>query len=480
MFDRLRAWLLEVWNKMINKSTIKDKLSVDIAISDGMLEAIKMWSLMYEDDTSWMNDLPYTGPRLTSDRQHSMNLPAAIASEIARSTTLEMKVEITGSGNRATYLNEQISRQLASLRQQLEIAIAKGGMIFKPYVSGDRVMIDYVQADQFFPVEFDADGHLTAVIFSDQRVVGKYYYTRLESHTMTDQGCEITNRAFRSENPEVLGQEVDLTDVTAWADIAPEATITGIERPLFSYFRNPSANTIDATSPLGVSCFSRAPALIKEANILWSNFLWEFESGERALYIDVLAFGKDENGKPILPNQRLYKTVESGSPDGEFFEDWSPTFREANILNGLEAILRKVEFVCGLAYGTISDPASIERTATEVASSKQRSYATIVDTQKALRLALEDLVEAMDIWTTIEGLAGTGAYSINFQFDDSVVVDREGQINTDMRMVNAGLISKLEFRMRNFGEDEETAKIRLEEINAEQPQDPYEKQRFGT
>ena len=88
--------------------------------------------------------------------------------------------------------------------------------------------------------------------------------------------------------------------------------------------------------------------------------------------------------------------------DGMFHE-WTPSLREENILRGLDAILKRIEYACGLAYGTLSDPASVEKTATEIKASKQRTYATVTDTQKALQSALERLIWAMDVWTTIGG-----------------------------------------------------------------------------
>ena len=74
-----------------------------------------------------------------------------------------------------------------------------------------------------------------------------------------------------------------------------------------------------------------------------------------AIPVDTLAFGKDERtGKPVLPNKRLYRTLNQGGElsDEEMFHEWSPEFREASIISGLDAVLKKNEFVCGLAYGT--------------------------------------------------------------------------------------------------------------------------------
>jgi A118 family predicted phage portal protein len=196
--------------------------------------------------------------------------------------------------------------------------------------------------------------------------------------------------------------------------------------------------------------------------------LWEFESGQRALYADELAFGKDKDGKPILPNKRLYRSLDMGGQADDLFKEWTPTLREENILRGLDAILKRIEFACGLAYGTLSDPQTVDKTATEIKTSRQRSYATVVDTQKAVQKAMDDLLYAMDTWATLSKLAPKGKYTATYDFDDSVIVDKDAQFQQDLRLVQSGIMSPVEFRMRNFGEDEETAKQKIAEAKAGQ------------
>lgn len=460
MFAKILLWMREVINKMFGQTKVKQALNVDVAISSVMAEALQTWSLMYSNQAEWL-----------SDTIKSLNLAASIAGEIARSVTIEMQIEISGSA-RADYLAEQFKPAQDRLREKLEVGVAKGGLMMKPYISGDRINVDFVQADQFYPVAFDANGNITSCVFADQRTVGQNYYTRLEYHQMTESGCVIRNVAFRSTSQEVLGNQVSLDSIPEWATIEPEATITGIERPLYAYFRYPLANNVDPSSPLGVSCYSRAIDLIKDADIQWSNLLWEFESGKRAIFVDVLAFGKDVDGKPKLPDRRLYRALETGSAEGDLYHEWTPEFRDASIKSGLDAILKRIEYNCGLAYGTLSDPQSVDKTATEIKTSKQRSYATVTDTQKALEDALDDLLYAMDTWATLGRLAPMGSYEVVYEFDDSVIVDKDLQFQQDLRLVGQGIMSKVEFRMRNFGESEEIAKAKIAEVTAEQPVEP--------
>lgn len=458
MFAKILSWIREVLNKMINQSSVKQSLGVNVAITPLMAEALTKWSLMYTNQATWL-----------SNDVKSLNLPATIAAEIARAVTIEMDVEVSGSP-RADFLHNQMDHVVDALRRHAEYAMAKGGMMLKPYIAGDGLAVDFVQADQFYPVAFDSNGHMTACVFSDQKVIGQSFFTRLEYHAVTPDGYRVTNAAFKSSSQNTLGTPVNLNSVEVWQDIQPETIIQNVDRPLFAYFKTPFANNIDPTSPLGVSCYSRACDLIEQADRQWSDLLWEFESGKRALYVDELAFDKDTNRKPILPNKRLYRTLKgTGKIDGEtLFEDWTPTIREVNILNGLDAILKKIEFNCGLAQGTISDPSTVALTATEIKMSRQRTYATITDTQKALEDALEGLLYAMDVWTSIGNLAPKGTWQAVYTFDDSIVADHDTQFLQDTQAVTLGTMSKVEWRMRQYGETLEMAQQALALITTEQ------------
>ena len=89
---------------------------------------------------------------------------------------------------------------------------------------------------------------------------------------------------------------------------------------------------------------------------------------------------------------------------------------------------------------------------------RQRTYATILDVQTALQDALVQLVWAMDQWATRGELAPEGEYEMLFEFDDSVVVNRQEEFMERMQLVTAGVMQPWELRAWYLGEDEATAK----------------------
>ncbi len=495
----------EIIGKMIGGKTIEKTLQVKPVISSGMAEALELWKDMYENKAPWLS----SGMGSSKAKVISMGIPAFIASEKARTALLEMRSEITapeGSKDRAEYLDKQYKEKvLSKLRVQLEYGIAKGGLVIKPYFvpnSSDntkgQLEFDFIQADNFYPLAFDGSGKITEAAFIQTKTDKETVYTRLEHHKLEGSNVIVQNRAFKRSSGYAgnsgigdLGGEIPLTSVPEWAGLEPEITIKNVNRLLFAYYKNPGANTIDTYSPLGVSTYSRAVDLIKEADKQFSRMLWEFEGGELAIDIDRSMLIDDydsETGsvqvtRPEL-QQRLFREVDT--EEGQFFKVFNPAFRDSSLLNGLNSILMRIEDVCALSRGTLADVSLEARTATEIKILKQRTYSDITDIQtKALQPALEDLIYTMNVYCTLYNIVGDapidpvtgtivtnniGKYEVSFEWDDSTITDTETELSKRILLMQSGLSSRVEVRMWYFGETEEQAKEALRKVDEENVQ----------
>lgn len=466
MFQKILSFIKGVVKKMFSKGNIKEALGVDIAISTEMAQAIELFEKIYINEAPW----------LKKDMVESLELGSSIANEFTRLTTLEMKSEITGSA-RADFLNEQYQKLKERLNQNLEVGNAVGGLVFKPYVKDGKLYVDLVKGSCFYPTEFNSSGDIIAGIFVSQLTKGDNIYTRLEYHKFYENAIEddvsyiIQNVAYKSTDNSILGTRIDLTKIQEWANIQQYTGIRYVEKPLFSYYKPPVANNIDMDSPIGVSVYARAIDLIKEADRQWGRIVWEYEASEKAVYVDELATKPSKNkNRNFMVNKfkdRLYRVLDTGKSETDFFKDYSPEIRDEAFWRGLNKILERIEFNVGLAYGTLSEPMYSDKTATEIKASKQRSYATVSRMQENLQKALENLIYAMDVLTTLYNLAPQGNYEVSFNWDDSLVVDTEREQTLQMQEVNAGLRSKIRYIMFRYGATEEQAKEELQKIQEE-------------
>lgn len=436
----------QVIRKMLGREKIKDAIGVEVAVSDKMANEIDLWAKMYKNEPPWKEkNIKLCG------------LPAAIAGEFARLVTLELKTEVTGND----FINEEYQAVVSDIRKYTEYACAKGGLAMKPYASEGHIEVDMVQADRFFPTKFNSRGEVTAAVFAESLTVGKKVYTRLEYHQHEGTMYHINNKAFVKQdldNVEVLGKEVPLTAVPEWANLQEEVTLKNVKMPLFAYFKIPNANNVDDTSPLGVSVYSRAINDIKEADNQWTRLLWEFEGSELAIDADITLFKKDDKGNYEFPKgkDRLFRMMDLDD-NAEKYKVFAPAIRDENLINGFNAILRRIEFNVGLAYGTLSDPNTVDKTAEEIKASKQRSYSTVSDIQKSLQTALEQLVYAMDVMAQLSGLSGRKKYEMSFDWDDSIVIDKEQELASMQQDAVAGFIRKELYVAAKYGVSEEEA-----------------------
>lgn len=418
----------------------------------------------------WLDLYQYGGG--TEHDSHSLDLAAAIASEFARLVLAENDLAADGTSKRAKYLNTQFQIFLQSFADsKAETAFALGSMAFKPYVSGGRILVDMVRADRFVPTEFDDTGTATAAVFMARKVIGQRYYTRLETHTFDakQQSYTVESRAYCSLTDGALGQPCSLGSVPGWETLKERQTIQNIEHPLFAVFRNPASNTIDMDSAVGVSVFAHAAELIRDANAQWARILWEYKATEAAIDASEDLFRKDrKTGRMTeLPagKKRLFRRhFATDKPLSQEMQVFAPAIRDSSLFNGLNHILQRIEFNVGLAYGTISEPADIEKTAEEIRTSKQRSYVQVSKMQRALRSAFEHLLYAMDVYTTLYELAPEAEVTLRCTWGDSVLEDFDKEYSRRLQMVSAGLLSKEQFVMWYFNCDETKAAEYLPKI----------------
>ena len=449
-------WLKRFFGKFKAVSTPESAVRIAFqkapAVSREMRQNIDLWYAMYINRPPWE----------TCDVQ-SLGIPAAIARELSRTSMTEFSILVSGSP-RADYIDEQVQRALPSFLKALELGLALGGVALKPVVAGDKIAVDYTSATAFMPTKFGGDGSITAGVFREVQRYNDRTYVRLEDHEFVEDGEEtlyrIRNKAYNAgSNGQPNGQEIPLGTVPDWSNIQPEVLIRGLQKPLFGVFQNPRENNVDFGSDIGVSIYSGAAVgLIRQADEQWGRLIWEYESGERKIFVDSSA------ADAKMYRSRLFEYGSFGGITGDFFQEFNPDLRDDPLYQGFQRIVQRIEFETGVAYGDISDPQSVEKTATEIRASKQRKYITVKSIQAEFEKTISDLIYAMDAFCDIYQTAPAGVYEVSFTWGDSVMDDPDAQRQDkamDLQEVSAGLMNDYEYRMKWYGESEEEARANL-------------------
>ena len=436
--------------KMFPAKTLKQVIGHEVAISQQMIERIELWGAMYRGQAPWVDD-----------QVDSLQIEQGICREFSNVCLNEMESSISNEK-----LDKLYQKAIRELNENLQAGIGLGSFCIKP-LGGSSV--EYVTADRFVPIAFDARGRLTSVVFIQvKRISEDSFYLRFEFHEWNqDQTLRIQNKAYHTSNVSSIGSPVELSVVEEWAALPEDIMYQGVERPDFGYYRNPIKNEVDG-SPCGISIYDSAINMIRKTDIQFGRLDWEFESGERAVHVDVTALQPaptlDGKGKTkyVMPklNKRLYRGLNLSKSNGEdLYQEYSPEFRDGSIINGLNAYLRRIEFSVSLSYGDLSDVNDVDKTATEAKIAKKRKYNMVKAIQSNLKDCLEDLVYALAFYN---GMTRSG-YEFLCTFKDSILVDEETEREQDRQDVAMGVMRLEEYRAKWYGETLEEAEKNLPE-----------------
>lgn len=433
---------------MIDAAAIAAAMQVPCLISGEMQEQMQLWEDLYKNRASWQKR-----------RVKALRLPAVIARELKRLALTELVLSVDDAE-----LNDTLAAYLPAFRRNLDFGLSMGGMLLKPYYDG-QIRLDFVAQNAYLPVAYCRDT-CTAVICPEERTIGKYTYVRLEFHQFDESQHihTITQRCFRSGMAGTLGTACSLKEVPEWAELLPEKRYENVSKPLFAIFQVPDANNIDFTSPFGISVFADAVDLIHDADVQWERILWELESSERAIDASEDLF-RYQDGKPVLPKgrERMFRCLERTGDGNAIFNTFSPEIRDTSYFNALNQMLRRIENIVGLSYGTISEVTDIEKTAEEIKSSKQRSFVHICDIQENLRRAFENTLYGLQYYRDYYRNQVAKPAILTCNFGDGVLEDREKEYQRRLQMVQVGILRPELFLSWYFDCPEEDAKAMLPE-----------------
>lgn len=411
---------------------------------------------------------------------------SSIASYIANKVTLELESNIESkkaNSAREEFINKEYQLLVDKARKIIELVLVEGSGILKPFVSGKRLGVDFLTNDYFRPIKFNDLDELVEVIFLNTIKINGKKFTKVEHHIFNElEGTyTIRNTAHMGEGINYSGvftDKVPLSQIPEWADIQEEITLENIERPFYSYIKTPYADPNDVSSPLGVSLFTKILTQLKDYDAVYDSYMWEIEAKEAVYVIPrqaTMHFEDELSPRKLKKRERLFMELDyDPSTSNTPYTVPSSEIRYDSYESAINAISRDIEFNVGLAYGELSNAQLQDKTATEVRASKERSYATISELQKSLKISFEEIVKVMDELVTLYSLApdDLGNYEVTFYFDDSIAVERTSPMLEEVKL---GILRPEYYLMERYGYTYDEAMERVygkqEELKSEPNQE---------
>ena len=161
-----------------------------------------------------------------------------------------------------------------------------------------------------------------------------------------------------------------------------------------------------------------------------------------------------------------YALPKSFGDDKNGIHEFSPQLRTASFIESLQENLNMLSINCGLGSGfyTLKNVGSA-LTATAIYAGNQDLYRSTKKHEKALKRVIMDILRAVNSSPFTK--VSLDMTSLSVVFDDSVIENKDAEKQTDIIDVNSGLMSRVEYRMKWFGESEEDATSAIKLIDSE-------------
>lgn len=460
----------------MNSEKIKQAFPGDRFPEDGGYYAkMDMWQRIYEGEPEWkavkQAGLGKGGKR----RMNMLGTGKILCDEFAHKCFGEQVDISCGSEEYDKFILDFLDNESfwKNIPQLLSKAFAQGGCVMREYIDNGKVKLSFVEGRHFYPLKWD-NRIVSEGIFEEISARGKYYYTLFEKHSEKGGIFLIEDLLFKSSDPNVLGDRVPLTEL--YPNMESDSFTYDTSVPLFQYFKPDFSCNIRTELPLGISCFANCTDTLKAIDVAFDSFAREFILGKKRIIVPsscIRTVVNPETGiseRYFDADDEVYQALKCDEDKDLKITDNTVALRVQEHVDAINALLNILCFQVGLSPGSLSfDKSGGLKTATEVISEENKTAITIRCQKNLLVEFIEGMCRAVLELAMKTGEISQGEYEITAAFKDSVIIDDNTLIDNNIKLVSAGLKSKLSAMMEVMKCDEETAKKELERIRAEEP-----------
>lgn len=322
------------------------------------------------------------------------------------------------------------------------------------------IRVNGVNATRIIPLSW-SNGVVTEASFISELVIkGKTYYI-ISSHIKEDDGYVIYNDLLNS-NYKIESLSYNLLPIIRTKSL----------KPLFYIIKTNISNNIDLDSPMGISVYSEAIDNLKGCDVVFDSCIREVITGQRIVMMNKCLLTTDEQGRPIAPQdvKQTYMQFfgdDANSDINEYIKEFHPNLNTDSLDKELQNQLNMLSSKVGLGTNYYRfDSVSGAVTATQYVGERNDFMRNAVKISKSIKSALHDLVLGiLFVGKNILGANVDDNAKVEISISDGVVEDDSKEREQDRQDVKDGIMSKAEYRAKWYGETEEEAKKKIDEIS---------------
>lgn len=449
-------------------------------VKNVMQSYIEMWSSWYKGSVKdFHNYFIYNGKKKVNQKRFTMNMAKEISEDWSDILWSEKcKISMADENSQAQFDELVDTLDLYFIINQLlerSGALGTAGSVVSVYdliqnedgmyldVSDAKTRVDVVNVDWIYPLSWNNKG-ITECAFGSVEFVKGVRYVVLSVHKIAENGNYIIhNHLFRDNNG-------NLTEITEQDDTMKEFD-TKSNIKWFSVFEPPLTNNLFENSPFGIPHFANAIDNMKAVDISFDALKNEINDGRKRTFVRADMFNYDDGRQKLVfdPNDTTVYQLPSGATKDDLIQSDSDTLRTSQQIETLNTHLNILGNKVGFGENHYHFDGTVLSTATAVISSNSKLFRRKKKLEIGYESAIYDLVRAICYASSTFGTYNINTEDMVIQFDDSIIEDKEAESNRALREVSAGLISKVEYREKIFGETPEIAEKAIADIRANDP-----------
>lgn len=418
-----------------------------------MKNLIEVWKSVYHGNPSWLKyEYPTLSGKKCSRTRKTLKAGYMVCSELASLLWAEMP-DFTASDYVQSVLNG--SAFWDAIKTQSEYMIALGGMALKLYIENSQVKIDYIPADRFVPVTWDASG-VSEADFIDRRIEDKKQIVRIERHRIKPGGYSIESEEYE----EIAGERRPTHKEIVKQDVPVK---------MFVYVKNPMVNNFDLNSAYGLSLFANSLDTLESLDVAFDALQSEIVLGRKRIIVPsgAVRFITDpETGKPIKyfdPADEVFQAFAGDDLEKLKITDNTSELRIEDIRLAIKTMLELLCIQIGFNTGTLSFDGQSMKTATEVISENSKTFKTKKTYEQAIGAGILELINLIRrVYAWLENAKDT--VDPILEWDDSVVEDRNSLASYVHERLQNNTLELWRALMWLDGIEETEARQRAEEL----------------
>ena len=417
-------------------------------VSDETYSHIDEWLDWYQGDVENFHTYKvYNGITTTNQKRYRLGMAKKVCEDWAN-LLLNEKVSIN-AGDYEERLNDILQANNFKVRanQLVEIAFALGTGALVEYRGADgNPVIDYIRADMIYPLSWD-NGDVTECAFGSNRVVDGKEVIYLQIHRKGRINPEDEESANR-EAPDLYYIENKYIDAKSGKELdTPDSVFplidTGYDRPLFQIITPNICNNIDLDSPLGISVYANSISQLKGCDLVYDSYMNEYVLGRKRILVPLSQakrqMQEDGVSTPVFdPNDTVYYMLPDDRNNSQSLTEVDMTIRASDHELGIQRCLDILSLKAGMGSGRYKFESGGVKTATEVISDKSDLYQNRQKNAIIIEAALISMAQAVAFLDD-----GRTDLDVTIDFDDSIIEDTNTTIDRNIKLVQAGLRSKL-------------------------------------